>query len=169
MDGQKKMTKYFAYRVSATGSWGYAFYDTDRNRFGSVSFVVDKYSAAHIEGKNLSWYSRFDIDNEIVPGTGRRVTDNLTGKEVYRLIFWKPGLYQVRSAKDCVQVEIRGDEYLFGDPEKPATAVTKRIDTADWIPPELLGANPVLKTTVFEDVSNACLLVLMLCTYQSLI
>ena len=155
------MTKYFAYRVSATGRWGYTFYDTARNRIGSVSFVAGKYSAVHIESQNLSWYSSFNIDNEIVPGTGRRVTDNLTGKEVYRLIFWKPGLYQVRSATDCVQVEIRGDEYLFGAPQELVTAMTKRIDTADWIPSELPGAKPVLKTTVFEDVSEAYLMMVL--------
>ena len=156
-----EMTKYFAYRVSATDRWGYAFYDTDKNRIGSVSFVVDKYSAAHIESKDLNWYSSFSIDSKIVPGTGRRVTDNLTGKEVYRLVFWKPGLYQVRSATDCVQVEIRGDEYLFGAPQELVTAMTKRIDTADWIPSELPGAKPVLKTTVFEDVSEAYLMMVL--------
>ena len=120
----------------------------------SASSVLAPSAAVRIEGGPIRWYSRFDIDTRIVPGIGRKIKDNRTGDEVYRIIFWQQGLYQVRTADDrSVQVEIRKDAYLFGKPMMPVTAMTERITEADWIPANHMEVEPYFRTTVcIEDV-----------------
>lgn len=149
------MTEIITYRVSGTGAWGYEFYDRSRNRIGSVSSVVSRSAPVRINGCGISWYSRFEMDTTIIPGIGRRVNDGNTGKEVYRLIYWKPGLYQVRAGEDSVQVEIRNGQYLFGKPGMPVAAMTVRIDREDLGKPENIPeAEPYFRTTVFDNISD---------------
>ena len=81
------MTEITTYRLSATGAWGYEFYDAGRNRIGSVSTAVMPSSPALIKGEGIDWYSTFSMDQTIVPGTGRWVKNNQNGQEVYRIIF----------------------------------------------------------------------------------
>ena len=80
------MREIITYRLSATGVWGYEFYHPDRTLIGSVSSVLAPSAAVRIEGGPIRWYSRFDIDTRIVPGIGRKIKDNRTGDEVYRII-----------------------------------------------------------------------------------
>jgi len=79
------------------------------------------------------------------------------GLEVYRIIFWKQGMYQVRTVDDrSVQVEIREGDYLFGKPEMPVTAMSKRIQETDWRPGyKDMDIVPCFRTTFYEDVSEA--------------
>ena len=156
------MKEIITYRLSATGVWGYEFYHPDRTLIGSVSSVVAPSAAVRIEGGPIQWYSRFDIDTRIVPGTGRKVKDNRTGDEVYRIIYWQQGLYQVRSADDrSVQVEIRKDAYLFGKPMMPVTAMTERITEADWVPANHMEVRPCFRTTVYEEISEEYLMMVL--------
>ena len=156
------MKEIITYRLSATGVWGYEFYHPDRTMIGSVSSVVAPSAAVRIEGGPIQWYSRFDIDTRIVPGTGRKVKDNRTGDEVYRIIYWQPGLYQVRSAGDrSIQVEIRKDAYLFGKPMMPVTAMTERITEADWVPANHMEVRPYFRTTVYEEISEEYLMMVL--------
>ena len=102
------MIEFITYRLSGTGVWGYEFFDTERNQIGFVRNALSRAEPVRIEGLGCSWYSRFGLDNTIVPGTGRRVKDNRTGQEVYRIIYWQPGLYQVRlEVRNSAQVAIR--------------------------------------------------------------
>ena len=156
------MREIITYRLSATGVWGYEFYHPDRTRIGSVSSVVAPSAVVRIEGGLIQWYSRFEIDTRIIPRTGRKVKDNRTGDEVYRIIYWQPGLYQVRSADDrSIQVEIRKDAYLFGKPMMPVTAMTERITEADWIPANHLEIKPYFRTTVYEKISEEYLMMVL--------
>ena len=156
------MKEIITYRLSATGVWGYEFYHPDRTLIGSVSSVVAPSAAVRIEGGPIQWYSRFDIDTRIVPGTGRKVKDNRTGDEVYRIIYWQQGLYQVRSADDrSIQVEIRKDAYLFGKPMMPVTAMTERITEADWVPANHMEVRPYFRTTVYEEISEEYLMMVL--------
>ena len=156
------MNEIITYRLSATGVWGYEFYHPDRTLIGSVSSVVAPSAAVRIEGGPIQWYSRFDIDTRIVPGTGRKVKDNRTGDEVYRIIYWQQGLYQVRSADDrSIQVEIRKDAYLFGKPMMPVTAMTERITEADWVPANHMEVRPYFRTTVYEEISEEYLMMVL--------
>ena len=153
------MEKIITYRLSATGVWGYEFYHPDRTLIGSVRSVVSPSAAVRIRSGQLQWYSRFDIDTRIVPGTGRKVKDNQTGDEVYRIIYWQPGVYQVRAADDrSIQVEIRKDAYLFGEPMMPVTAMTERITEAEWIPNSHMEVSPCFTTTVYEQVGKEYLM-----------
>ena len=156
------MKEIITYRLTATGVWGYEFYHPEQTLIGSVRSVVAPSAAVRIEGMELNWYSRFDIDTRIVPGTGRKVKDNLTGEEVYRIIYWQPGLYQVRSADDrSIQVEIRKDAYLFGKPLMPVTAMTERISEAEWIPMKNLEVSPCFRTTIYEEISDVYLMMVL--------
>ena len=153
------MTEYITYRLGERGWWGYEFYTAEREFVGSVKAVVATSSPVQIEGRGgLSWYSHFSIDNIIVPGTRRKVKDNHTGREVYRLVYWQAGKYEVRTAEESIQAEIRNGNYYFGKPLMPVTAMTERISEADWIPPKNLEVTPYFKTTLFEKVSEAWLL-----------
>ncbi len=156
------MREIITYRLSATGVWGYEFYHPDRTLIGSVSSVLAPSAAVRIEGGPIQWYSRFDIDTRIVSGIGRKIKDNRTGNEVYRIIFWQQGLYQVRTADDrSVQVEIRKDAYLFGKPMMPVTAMTERITEADWIPANHMEVKPYFRTTVYEEISEEYLMMVL--------
>jgi len=156
------MKEIITYRLSATGVWGYEFYRPDRTMIGSVRSVVAPFAPVRIESEQICWYSRFDMDTKIVPGTGRRIKDNVTGNEVYRIVFWQPGLYQVRAVDDrSIQVEIRKDNYLFGKPMMPVTAMTERISEADWIPLNHMEVKPCFKTTVFEEVTEKYLMMVL--------
>lgn len=151
------MTEIITYRLSSAGALGYEFYDAGRNRIGSVSTDVMPSSPTLIKGEGIDWYSTFSMEHTIVPGTGRWVKNNQNGLEVYRIIFWKQGMYQVRTADNCsVQVEIREGDYLFGKPEMPVTAMSRRIQEADWRPSyKDIGVVPYFRTTFYEDVSEA--------------
>jgi hypothetical protein len=155
------MTEIITYRLSETGRWGYEFYDAGRNRIGSVNAVIATSSPVLIEGKDLYWYSQFGIDNMIVPGTSRRVKDNQTGLEVFRIVFWQPGKYEVRTAEASDYAEIREGIYLFGRPLMPVTAMTERITGAEWIPPKNMNVEPYFKTTFFENVNDAYLMMVL--------
>ena len=149
------MNEIITYRLSGTGVWGYELYDGNRQRVGSVSAIVAPSSPVRIESAGIHWYSRFDIDTTIVPGIGRRVKDNQSGNEVYRLIYWRPGLYQVRTDSQSVQVEIQEGRYLFGPQGMPASAQTERISEAEWMPPTGLDIEPYFRTIFYEDVNEA--------------
>ena len=89
--------------------------------------------------------------------------ENGTGQEVYRIVYWQPGLYQVRPAVgNSAQVEIRDGAYLFGPPEMPATALTQRITEAEWLPPVGTNVEPYFHTTVYEDDVSPAFLVMVL-------
>ena len=156
------MKEIITYRLSGTGVWVYEFYDAARNRIGSVGAEIAHSAPTRITGEGISWYSRFNLDNTIVPGTGRQVKDSQTGAEVYKVIYWRPGLYQVRYATgQSYQVEIREGAYLFGPPQMPATALTQRISEADWVPAKGLEIEPYFLTTFYEDVSPAFLMMVL--------
>lgn len=95
------------------------------------------------------------MDTTIVPGIGRRVNDE-SGKEVYRLIYWKPGFYQARSVNGAtVNIEIRNGMYLFGAAGMPVTAMTERISSQyKWLPERGFDDEPYFKTTFFEEVTE---------------
>ena len=148
------MTEIITYRLTETGRWGYEFYDAGRNRIGSVSAAMAASSPVLIQGGEICWYSQFGLDSMIVPGTSRQVKDNRTGTEVYRIVFWQPGKYEVRTAEASVYAEIREGIYLFGKPLMPVTAMTERLTETEWIPPKRMDVVPYFKTTFFEDVSE---------------
>ena len=155
------MTEIITYRLSETGRWGYEFYDAGRNRFGSVKGVIAASSPVLIEGGDLVWYSQFGLDSMIVPGTSRQVKDNGTGLEVYRIVFWQPGKYEIRSPRASEYMEIRNGIYLFGKPLMPVTAMTERITEAEWVPPKNSNVEPYFKTTFFENVNEAYMMMVL--------
>lgn len=121
------MTEIITYRLSATGIWQYEFC-REGETIGNVSSVISLREPARIDGPEISWYSRFDVDTDIVPGVSRKVKDNRTGEEVYRIVWWRPNLYEVRTRDKSIQAEIRNGSYLFGDPGMPVTAMTERMN-----------------------------------------
>lgn len=150
------MTEMLTYRLTRTGVWGFGFFDLSRNQVGFVRNGLSRSEPVRIEGYGFSWYSLFGLDSTIVPGTCRRVKDSRTGLEVYRIIYWQPGLYEVRPADGgSVQVEIRDGAYLFGPPEMPTTALSWRISEAEWIPRKGPGTEPYFHTVFYEEVSPA--------------
>ena len=120
------MTEIITYRLSATGIWQYEFC-REGETVGNVSSVISLREPVRIEGPEISWYSRFDVDTDIVPGISRKVKDNRTGEEIYRIVWWRPNLYEVRTREKSIQAEIRNGSYLFGDPGMPVTAMTERL------------------------------------------
>ena len=150
------MTTVYTYRISATGVWQYGFYENQR-QIGRVSSLVGPNATTRIEAESLSWYSRFDMDITVIPGISRRVKANPTGEEVYRLIYWKPGYYEFVAdqpqGKWTMFAEHRNGRYLFGEQGQPVTAMTERIDSAEWMPVSSLTVEPYFRTTFYEEVS----------------
>lgn len=148
------MTEIITYRISSTGVWGYEFYDSNRDRVGFISAVVSSSAPVRIESKNYRWYSRFDMDTTVIPGIDRRVMDNQTGQEVYRLIYWHREFYQARSLEESVGIEIRNGAFLFGNEGMPVIAMTEKMDQTAWIPRRGADAEAFFRTTFYEDVSE---------------
>jgi len=149
------MTEIITYRISSTGVWGYEFYDSGGKSIGLVSAVVSSSSPVRIESRSFHWYSRFDMDTTVIPGIGRRVMDNASGKEVYRLIYWHREFYQARSRNETIGIEIRNDAFLFGNNGMPVTAMTERISRAGRTLRSGAEAEAYFRTTFYEDVSEA--------------
>ena len=156
------MKEITTYRLSGTGVWVYEFYDAARNRIGSVGSHVAPLTTARIQGPDIGWYSRFDMDNTIVPGAERKIMDEHTGLAVCKVIYCRPGLYQIRNTNGTsLQVEIREGRYLFGNPQDPVTAMTLRIETAEWKPSYALDVRPWFRTVVYTDTDPTEMMTLL--------
>ncbi len=146
----------YTYRISATGVWQYGFYE-NQQLIGQVSSLVGPNATTRIEAEGLSWYSRFEMDTTVIPGISRRVKDNKTGQEVYRLIYWRAGYYEFAAdqpqGKWTMFAEHRGGSYLFGTQGQPVTAMTERIDSAEWRPVSSMTVEPYFRTTFYEEAS----------------
>ena len=149
-----KIGEVITYRVSATGVWSYEFYSAGE-MIGTVSAIVGPNVPVYIRSQNHHWYSTFPIDTTVVPGVGRRVKDNVTGDELYRLIYWKPGLYQVRGKDGSIDVEMQGGNYLFGLPGAPVTAISERVEGKSMVSTTGMTMEPVFRTVLYEDVDEA--------------
>ena len=154
-------TEVITFRITATGVWRYEFYHQNRQKIGDVSSLVAPSIPVRIESQNHHWYSRFDMATTIIPGMGRRVQSNPTGEEVYRLIYWSPGLYQVRAGDQSVRVEFSEGQYLFGQQGMPVTAWTERIESADWMPVSGLDCQAYFRTVFYEEVNEAFALMVL--------
>ena len=58
-------------------------------------------------------------------------------------------------------MEIRKDAYLFGKPMMPVTAMTERITETDWIPASHMEVKPYFRTTVYEEISEEYLMMVL--------
>ena len=160
------MTSIISYRYAATGIWGYAFY-RGMKQVGSVTSNAMPSSVVRIIGETGEWYSSFSIDTPMIPGVSRKVKDNRTGEELYRIVFWQPDLYEF-SAKtpdglwSLVARQTNG-ACVFGGYGKPTVAVTERITHADEIPllSGGLRAEPCFRTTFQEEPTEGMLMLVL--------
>ena len=88
------------------------------------------------------------MDNTIVPGISRKVRDNATGEEVFRIVYCQPGFYRMIHGESNILVERLERAYLFGVQGMPVTAMTERIEEWPWNPP---NAEPYFVTKFFEE------------------
>ncbi len=144
-----------SYRLSADGEWGYTYY-RGKQHIGETSCGLGRSSTVRITGEDIAWYSPFRIVTDIVPGVSRRVMDNQTEEELFRVIFWRPGLYELAARTDsgeawCMIAEEINGKYLFVRPGMPVSAVTERLQEAEWIPPLATRAEPAFCTTFYEQ------------------
>ena len=155
-----------SYRYAATGIWGYAFY-RGMKQVGSVTSNAMPSSVVRMIGDAGEWYSGFSIDTPMVPGVSRKVKDNRTGEELYRIVFWKPDLYEFTAkAPDgtwSLVAEQKNGVCLFGGYGKPVIAVMERIVQAEEIP--LLNgglkAEPCFRTTFQEEPSEGMMMMIL--------
>ena len=159
------MTDIISYRLTANGTRGYAYYQ-DEKLIGKTSGQISTSSPVRVEGEDTEWYSSFNIDTEIIPGVSRRVKDNRTGEELYRIIFWKPGLYEIAARTDIggwsMTVEERNGMYFFGRAGMPVSAITERIIETDWNPLAGMQIEPVFRTRFFEQEDSPGFLMMVL-------
>ena len=146
------MTEIMTYRLTATGIWRYEFC-REGETIGSVASAGSPREPVRIEGPEIEWYSRFDIDMEIVPGVSRKIMDNRTGEEVYRIVWWRPDLYEVRTKEKSILAETRNGCYLFGVPLMPVTAMTERAEGESRLMLGMQGEQ-CFRTQFFDPVSD---------------
>jgi len=159
------MTDIISYRLSATGMWGYSYY-LGSEKIGETACQISTSSTVRVTGEDIAWYSQFKIDTDIVPGVSRRIKDNLTGEELYRIIFWQPGLYEFSARTDTggwsMTVEERNGMYMFGRNGMPVSAITERITETDWVPPTGLQVEPAFQTRFFEQEDSPGFMMMVL-------
>lgn len=136
-----------SFRLTDTGAWGYRFFE-GRQHLGSVSCVLMPNATVRIEAKGISWYSSFNMDNTIVPGISRKVKENNTGEEAFRIVYCQPGFYRMIRGESNILVERREGAYLFGVQGMPVTAMTERIEEWAWKPAD---AEPYFVTRFYEE------------------
>ena len=90
----------------------------------------------------------------------------MTGEELYRIIFWQPGLYEIAARTDTggwsMTVEERNGMYLFGKAGMPVSAITEWISEAEWIPPSGIQPEPVFRTRFFEQEDSPGFMMMVL-------
>ena len=81
--------------------------------------------------------------------------DNRTEEELYRIIFWRPGLYEITARTDdgdwSMTVEELNGKYMFAQNGMPAAAVMERLFETEWIPPIGARPEPAFRTTFFSQ------------------
>lgn len=147
------MEPIITYRQTETGVWSYHFY-SGRKMIGKATCAFSLSSMVRIESADVFWYSTFHMDTEIFLGVSRKVMDNLSGQEAYRVIFSSPGFYRMIGGEMNLLVECRENAYLFGNPGEPVLAMTERIREWSWVP----AGEPVFRTTIYEDVPEELVL-----------
>ena len=160
------MNPIISYRLTEAGAWVYRFYQegmqTGPVLLGAVSCRGIPNMIVRVEAPGVDWYSSFNMDTVVVPGTSRRVKEN--DADLYRIVYCEPGFYRMIPASDLrtateermsgenrvggILVERRDNAYLFGKQGMPAVALTERIDEWPWTPPACV---PYFRTTVYEQ------------------
>lgn len=148
------MLEIISYRLSATGIWGYSYYQ-GKQRIGETTCQIGQSGTVRIVGEDIEWYSPFRLATDIVPGISRRIMDNRTEEELYRIIFWRPGLYEITARTDegdwSMTVEELNGKYMFAQNGMPAAAVMERLFETEWIPPTGARPEPAFRTTFFSQ------------------
>ena len=151
------MTEIISYRLSATGVWGYSYY-LDRTPVGTTGCEIGRVSTVRIAGENVEWFSQFSIDTDVFPGVSRKVRDQYTGEELYRIIYWQPGFYMISARMEngewTMSVEERNGAYWFCRRGMPVAAVTERLAEAEWSPKSGMRIEPAFRTTFYELEDN---------------
>ena len=140
------MEPIITFRQTDTGIWSWYFY-AGREKIGQAAITLSLSSTVRIETESVSWYSPFHIDTQVFPGVSRKVMDDRTGLEVFRIIFCEPGFYRLMGGEINLLAEYRDGSYLFGNPGQPVLAVTERIREWPWAP----AGEPFFRTTVYEE------------------
>lgn len=140
------------YRQTGTGIWRYHFY-SGKEPIGKVSCALSLLSTVRVEMDSVSWYSTFHADTMVFPGVSRKVMDDRTDREVFRIVFCEPGHYRLMSPSGSLLVECRENAFLFGNPGRPALAMTERISECSWVP---VGES-FFRTAVYDDVTEEVL------------
>ena len=150
-----------SYRQSVTGMWRYSFYD-GQTPAGEACSDISLTPTVRITGDGIDWYSQFGLDRQVVPGVSRRVKDNRTGEEVYRIIYWQPGMYEFTAKTPkgiwTMLMEERNGMYLFGQQGMPVLAITEQIKEAERTPPNM---EPAFQTKIFDPVSEGLRLMVL--------
>ncbi len=146
------MDPIISYRLTATGVWRYHFF-AGQKLLGKVSCSLSLLSTVRVEMEPVSWHSTFHGDTMVFPGVSRKVMDDRTDKEVYRIVFSEPGYYRLMNAEQSLLVECRENAFLFGNSGQPVMAMTERISECSWVP----FGEPFFRTKVYEDLPEVVL------------
>ena len=160
------MLEIISYRLSATGVWGYTYY-RGREHIGETACELGRSATVRITGEDVAWYSPFRITTDIGPGVSRRVMDNGTDEELFRVIFWRPGLYELAALTDTgedwsMSAEEVNEKYMFVRPGGPVAAVMERLQETDWIPPSGMRTEPAFRTVFYEQEDSPGFLMMVL-------
>lgn len=100
------------YRYSATGVFGYEFYQ-NKSKICTQSGTVMPSSLVRITGFGREWYSEFDMESTIVPGLARHIVYAGTNERVYKIVFRESGKFDIFIGNECIHVCIADDSYAF--------------------------------------------------------
>ena len=140
------MDPIITYRQTDTGIWSYHFY-AGQESLGKASCSISLVSTVRVEMEPVAWYSTFHADTMIFPGVSRKVMDDQSSREVFRIVFCEPGYYRLMDREKSLLVECRENAYLFGNPGLPVLALMERITEWQWVP----AGEPFFRTTVYEE------------------
>ena len=100
------------YRFSATGVFGYDFYDAQKE-LCTVSGILAPSMPVTIRGRGCAWNSSLDHGTAVSPGTARAVWDSETKATVCQVVFAGAGRYELLFDDAHVSVHIESSGYAF--------------------------------------------------------
>lgn len=139
------MIEIMGYEYSATGIYGYEFYENE-TKICTISSLVIPSLPVTMQGMHCQWESIFPMEQAIVSGTTRPIVDTKTQTEVGKIIYKTKERFEICLKEMNISVYIQNDAYLFSIDGKEIASIEKSVETCKRIPEGLR----------FYDIQSHC-------------
>ena len=156
-----KRIRFIGYRFDATGVFGYRYCSTTTDKFCTVSSIAAPSSPVMIHGNDVTWKSDFDSFKTIFPGDTRYVNDELTGTNLFRIVYKDIGKYEINNS---IVVYCDTGKYTFCCDNKVIATITRLSGKSGHIKKPLdnyYNYEPYFEVTADDKIDTELLMVIL--------